>query len=95
MTNNLFPLPYWAPALQRVPKPLQVLNEAYLRGERVPLKTWMAGPSPAEAISCTPSHKASARVGGTSPAMTGWSLGPWFETWTSSAPHHEDPTPSP
>jgi len=34
MTNNLFPLPYWAPALQRVPKPLQVLNEAYLRGER-------------------------------------------------------------
>ncbi len=34
MTNNLFPLPYWAPALQRVPMPLQVLNEAYLRGER-------------------------------------------------------------
>ena len=30
MTNNLFPLPYWAPALQRVPIPLQVLNEAYL-----------------------------------------------------------------
>ncbi len=74
MTNNLFPLPNWAPALQRVPKPLQVLNEAYLRGERVPLKTWIAG---------------------TSPAMTGWSLGPWFETRTSSAPHHEDPTPSP
>jgi len=34
MTSNLFPLPYWAPALQRVPIPLQVLNEAYLRGER-------------------------------------------------------------
>jgi hypothetical protein len=34
MTNNLFPLPYWAPALQRVPIPLQVLNEAYLRGNR-------------------------------------------------------------
>jgi hypothetical protein len=34
MTNNLFPLPYWAPALRRVPIPLQVLNEAYLRGKR-------------------------------------------------------------
>jgi hypothetical protein len=27
--TNLFPLPYWAPALKRVPVPLQVLNEAY------------------------------------------------------------------
>jgi len=34
MTSNLFPLPYWAPALRRVPIPLQVLNEAYLRGKR-------------------------------------------------------------
>jgi hypothetical protein len=36
MTNNhnLFPLPYWAPALRRVPIPLQLLDEAYLRGER-------------------------------------------------------------
>jgi len=34
MTNNLFPLPCWAPALQRVPMPLRVLNEAYLHGER-------------------------------------------------------------
>jgi hypothetical protein len=34
MTNNLFPLPYWAPALQRVPIPLQLLNAAYQSGER-------------------------------------------------------------
>jgi hypothetical protein len=34
MTNNLFPLPYWAPALQRVPIPLQLLNAAYVAGER-------------------------------------------------------------
>jgi len=35
MTNhhNLFPLPCWAPALRRVPMPLQLLNEAYQRGE--------------------------------------------------------------
>ena len=32
-TTNLFPLPYWAPALQRVPTPLQVLNEAFAHGE--------------------------------------------------------------
>jgi hypothetical protein len=33
MTNNhnLFPLPYWAPALWRVPIPLRLLNEAYAR----------------------------------------------------------------
>jgi hypothetical protein len=30
--TNLFPLPYWAPALKRVPIPLQVLNEAFVRG---------------------------------------------------------------
>jgi hypothetical protein len=30
--TNLFPLPYWAPALKRVPIPLQVLNEAFIRG---------------------------------------------------------------
>ena len=33
MTNNLFPLPYWAPALQRVPIPLQLLNVAYESSE--------------------------------------------------------------
>jgi hypothetical protein len=33
MTNNLFPLPYWAPALQRVPIPLRLLNAAYESGE--------------------------------------------------------------
>jgi hypothetical protein len=32
--TNLFPLPYWAPALQRVPKPLQRLDEAFTLGER-------------------------------------------------------------
>lgn len=34
MTNNLFLLPYWAPALQRVPIPLQLLNAAYENGQR-------------------------------------------------------------
>jgi hypothetical protein len=36
MTNNhnLFPLPTWAPALRRVPMPLQLLDEAYARGDR-------------------------------------------------------------
>jgi len=29
---NLFPLPYWAPALKRVPIALQVLDEAFLKG---------------------------------------------------------------
>ena len=32
--TNLFPLPYWAPALQRVPTPFRVLNEAFAFGER-------------------------------------------------------------
>ena len=32
--HNLFPLPYWAPALWRVPIPLQLLNEAYAAGAR-------------------------------------------------------------
>ena len=27
--TNLFPLPYWAPALKRVPIPLQILEAAY------------------------------------------------------------------
>jgi len=31
---------------------------------------WIAGPSPAEAMAGGPDHKASARVGGSSPAMT-------------------------
>ena len=34
MTNNLFLLPYWAPALRRVPIPLQLLNAAYESGQR-------------------------------------------------------------
>ena len=36
MTNNhnLFPLPTWAPALRRVPMPLQLLDEIYARGDR-------------------------------------------------------------
>jgi hypothetical protein len=34
MTNNLFLLPYWAPALRRVPIRLQLLNAAYETGER-------------------------------------------------------------
>jgi hypothetical protein len=32
--TNLFPLPYWAPALQRVPTPFRVLKEAFAFGER-------------------------------------------------------------
>jgi hypothetical protein len=32
--SNLFPLPYWAPALKRVPIPLQLLEEAYAGGDR-------------------------------------------------------------
>ena len=31
--TNLFPLPYWAPALKRVPIPLQVLEAAYVYGD--------------------------------------------------------------
>ena len=31
--TNLFPLPYWAPALKRVPIPLQVLDAAYAHGD--------------------------------------------------------------
>jgi hypothetical protein len=34
MTQNLFPLPTWAPALQRVPAPLVALNEAFVHGTR-------------------------------------------------------------
>ena len=30
--TNLLPLPCWAPALKRVPIPLQVLNEAFVHG---------------------------------------------------------------
>jgi hypothetical protein len=33
-TQNLFPLPTWAPALQRVPTPLVALNEAFVHGTR-------------------------------------------------------------
>jgi hypothetical protein len=32
--HNLFPLPYWAPALWRVPMPLQLVTEAYRWGCR-------------------------------------------------------------
>ncbi len=31
--TNLFPLPYWAPALKRVPIPLQVLEAAYAHAD--------------------------------------------------------------
>jgi hypothetical protein len=31
---NLFPLPYWAPALLMIPTPLRVLNEAFTQGRR-------------------------------------------------------------
>jgi hypothetical protein len=50
MTNNhnLFPLPYWAPALRRVPMPLKLLDEAYARGDRacssVLIETYAAEP---------------------------------------------------
>ena len=30
--TNLFPLPCWAPALKRVPVPLQALNHAFVYG---------------------------------------------------------------
>jgi hypothetical protein len=30
--TNLFPLPCWAPALKRVPLPLQALNRAFVHG---------------------------------------------------------------
>ena len=33
-TQYFFPLPTWAPALQRVPSPLVQLNEAFTKGER-------------------------------------------------------------
>ena len=36
---NLFPLPYWAPALRRVPIPLQLLDEAYAHGGTVLSRT--------------------------------------------------------
>lgn len=32
-SHNLFPLPYWVPALWRVPIPLRLLNEAYAGGD--------------------------------------------------------------
>ncbi len=34
LTPNLFPLPTWAPAFQRVPTPLAELNEAFAKGEK-------------------------------------------------------------
>ena len=34
MTTNLFPLPYWAPAFQRVPLSLRPLGETYALKER-------------------------------------------------------------
>jgi hypothetical protein len=33
-TQNLLPLPTWAPALQRVPTPLVALNKAFVHGTR-------------------------------------------------------------
>jgi hypothetical protein len=40
--HNLFPLPYWAPALWRVPMPLQNINEAYARGVPIPQASTIA-----------------------------------------------------
>jgi hypothetical protein len=37
--HNLFPLPCWAPALWRVPTPLQRVNEAYARGVPAHIRT--------------------------------------------------------
>ena len=34
--TNLFPLPYWAPALTRVPIPLQALNAAFRQESHAP-----------------------------------------------------------
>ncbi len=36
--TNFFPLPYWAPALKRVPIPLQALDEAFERGNGTPMR---------------------------------------------------------
>ena len=36
--TNLFPLPYWAPALKRVPLPLQALEEAFEQGNGTPMR---------------------------------------------------------
>ena len=36
--TNLFPLPYWAPALKRVPIPLQALEEAFEQGNGTPMR---------------------------------------------------------
>jgi hypothetical protein len=36
--TNLFPLPYWAPALKRVPIPLQALDAAFEQGNGTPLR---------------------------------------------------------
>ena len=34
--TNLFPLPYWAPALTRVPIPLQALDAAFKQESHAP-----------------------------------------------------------
>jgi len=36
--TNLFPLPYWAPALKRVPIPLQALDAAFEQGNGTPMR---------------------------------------------------------
>jgi hypothetical protein len=36
--TNLFPLPYWAPALKRVPIPLLALDAAFERGNGMPMR---------------------------------------------------------
>ena len=57
MTTNLFPLPYWAPAFQRVPLFLRPLGETYALKERrrardlsqspdLEQMTWMDGSRP-------------------------------------------------
>jgi hypothetical protein len=41
-SHNLFPLPYWAPALWRVPMPLQNINDAYARVVPMPQASTIA-----------------------------------------------------
>jgi hypothetical protein len=46
-------------------------EELRLEGQPAATMEWIAGPSPAEAMAGGSGHEASARVGGSSPAMTG------------------------
>jgi len=52
LTPNLFPLPTWAPAFQRVPTPLAELNRAFLCGERARQTTQLSAEEAAVLPSC-------------------------------------------